>query len=81
MKDRRRIAKYQERGGGKTKIFKVVSFYLMEYESGDVADHDWEMEEALWLPFEEAMEKLAFKGEKEALEKASDIIHQKQEAS
>ena len=35
----RRVAKYQEAGGRKTKVFKVVAFYLMEYESGDVAKH------------------------------------------
>lgn len=74
VKSRRRVEKYQESGGRKTKVFKVVSFYLMEYESGDIADHDWEMEEAVWLPFEEAMEKLAFEGEKEALAKAHDTI-------
>jgi 8-oxo-dGTP pyrophosphatase MutT (NUDIX family) len=80
FKDKRRVKKYQESGGRKTKVFKVVSFYLMEYESGDVADHDWEMEEAVWLPYEEAMERLAFEGEREALAKARDTIPSKLEA-
>ena len=74
VKPRRRVAKYQEAGGGKIKVFKVVSFFLMEYESGDVKDHDWEMEEAVWLPYEEAMERLAFEGEREALRQAHDRI-------
>ncbi|OGY17969.1 MAG: hypothetical protein A2900_00725 [Candidatus Chisholmbacteria bacterium RIFCSPLOWO2_01_FULL_50_28] len=71
---RRRVARYQEDGGGKTRVFKVVSFYLMEYGSGDPDKHDWEMEEAEWLPYDEAVERLAFEGEREALMKANDRI-------
>ena len=67
---RRRVAKYQEGGGRKTKVFKVVSFYLMEYESGDPKDHDWEMEDAGWFAFDQAMKQLAFDGEREALRQA-----------
>jgi 8-oxo-dGTP pyrophosphatase MutT (NUDIX family) len=67
---RRRVAKYQEGGGKKTKVFKVVSFYLMEYESGDPKDHDWEMEDAGWFSFDQAMKQLAFDGEREALRQA-----------
>jgi 8-oxo-dGTP pyrophosphatase MutT (NUDIX family) len=80
-KRRRRVEKYQEEPsfakaseGKRMRVFKVVSFYLMEYESGDVADHDWEMEAAVWLPFEEAIGKLAFKGEREALRQAQDKL-------
>ena len=64
---RRRVANYQEAGGRKTKVFKMVSFYLMEYESGDPKDHDWEMEDAGWFAFDQAMKQLAFDGEREAL--------------
>jgi len=71
---RRRVAKYQEGGGKKSKVFKVVSFYLMEYESGDPKDHDWEMEEAEWFSFDQAMKRLAFEGERQALEIANDKI-------
>ena len=69
----RRVVKYQEAGGQKTKVFKVVSFYLMEYESGDPANHGWEMEEAEWLPFEDTIGRLAFEGEREALRLAQDM--------
>ena len=74
INQRRRVARYQESGGKKTRVFKVVSFYLMEYESGDSEDHDWEMEEAGWYTYKEAKEKLAFQGEKETLKKANDRI-------
>ena len=70
----RRVAKYQESGGGKTKVFKTVDFYLMEWVEGEPKDHDWEMEEAGWFSFEEAMGKLDFEGEKKALELARDKI-------
>ena len=47
------------------RVFKVVSFFLFRYRSGRVADHDHEVEEALWIPLEEAPERLAYGGEKE----------------
>jgi 8-oxo-dGTP pyrophosphatase MutT (NUDIX family) len=70
----RRVAKYQEQGGEKTKIFKTVSFYLAEFVSGDPQKHGWEMEEAGWFEADEALKKMAFPGEKEALKKASKMI-------
>ena len=47
------------------RVFKVVSFYLLRYLSGRIADHDHEVEEALWIPLEEAPERLAYGGERE----------------
>ena len=81
-KPMRRVKAYQEspelnKSRKKMRVLKTVSFYLMKYESGDPKDHDWEMSEAGWFSFEDAMEKLAFIGEKEALQKANDIILEK----
>jgi 8-oxo-dGTP pyrophosphatase MutT (NUDIX family) len=56
------------RGGKRVK--KVVAFYLFRYSSGNVADHDHEVEEALWIPLDEAPERLAYKGEREMAEAA-----------
>ncbi len=56
------------------KIFKMVNYFLMEYVSGDIANHDFEMEEVGWLEFEEAKEKLNFHGAKKVLEKARDLL-------
>jgi 8-oxo-dGTP pyrophosphatase MutT (NUDIX family) len=50
--------------GGK-RVRKVVAFFLFRYSSGSVEDHDHEVEEALWIPLEEAPERLAYKGERE----------------
>jgi 8-oxo-dGTP pyrophosphatase MutT (NUDIX family) len=52
------------------RIFKVVTFYRFEYVSGDVADHDHEIEEASWMPLERAARELSFKGEREMAERA-----------
>jgi 8-oxo-dGTP pyrophosphatase MutT (NUDIX family) len=51
------------RGG--QRVMKNVAFFLFRYRSGSVADHDHEVEEALWIPLEEAPERLAYKGEQE----------------
>jgi 8-oxo-dGTP pyrophosphatase MutT (NUDIX family) len=47
------------------RVTKVVSFFLFRYRSGSVADHDHEVEEALWIPLDEAPGRLAYKGERE----------------
>lgn len=73
-KPSRRVSQYQEKGGAKTKVFKTVSFYLAQYLSGDPKNHGWEMEEAGWFSYQEVLQKLAFKGEKEALQKAKKVI-------
>jgi 8-oxo-dGTP pyrophosphatase MutT (NUDIX family) len=55
--------------GGK-RVAKVVSFFLFRYRSGSVADHDHEVEEALWIPLAEAPARLAYEGEREMAESA-----------
>jgi 8-oxo-dGTP pyrophosphatase MutT (NUDIX family) len=52
------------------RVMKIVAFFLFRYRSGDVADHDHEVEEALWIPLEEAPERLAYEGERQMAESA-----------
>ncbi len=52
------------------KIFKVVTYFLMKYVSGDPKDHDWEVSEANWYTPEEALKQLSFSQDKELLKKA-----------
>jgi 8-oxo-dGTP pyrophosphatase MutT (NUDIX family) len=52
------------------RVLKVVSFFLFRYRSSRLEDHDHEVEEALWIPLEEAAERLAYKSEKEIAETA-----------
>lgn len=51
-------------------VDKVVRFYLFEYRDGDVADHDHEIEDARWMPLEEAAEALTYAGEREMVLRA-----------
>lgn len=60
--------------GKPVRFHKFVHFYLMEYRSGDVANHDHEIEEARWVSIDEALELLEFKSEREVVEKARDMI-------
>ncbi len=57
-----------------TRCKKTVHFYLMEYEKGDLKDHDWEVEEALWLPIDEAIKKARYRTDKEILKKAKEVL-------
>jgi 8-oxo-dGTP pyrophosphatase MutT (NUDIX family) len=47
------------------RVLKIVSFFLFRYRSGRLEDHDDEVEEALWIPLEEAPARLAYRGEKD----------------
>lgn len=63
---------YQATDAGKrVRYHKFVHFFLMEYVSGDVADHDHEVNEAQWLEMGKAIEVIAFKSERAVLEKAA----------
>jgi 8-oxo-dGTP pyrophosphatase MutT (NUDIX family) len=60
------------------RVLKVVSFFLFRYRSGRLEDHDHEVEEALWIPLEEAPDRLAYRSEKEIAETAlSHVAHGK----
>ena len=62
------ISYWYARGGERVK--KIVSFFLFRYRSGDLSDHDHEVEEALWIPLDEAPGRLAYKGGREVAESA-----------
>jgi 8-oxo-dGTP pyrophosphatase MutT (NUDIX family) len=51
-------------------IFKIVTFYLMEYKSGDPSGHDYEVADAKWFEISEAEKLLVYKADKELLAKA-----------
>jgi 8-oxo-dGTP pyrophosphatase MutT (NUDIX family) len=51
-------------------VSKRVAFFLFEYSSGDVADHDHEIEEAYWLPLERAARELTYEGEQQMVRRA-----------
>ena len=60
------------------RIFKVVSFYLFRYRRGRLGDiapeQRIEVDEARWLPLEEAPRLLAYRGEREMAENALAFV-------
>jgi 8-oxo-dGTP pyrophosphatase MutT (NUDIX family) len=73
----RRVLKYQEEGGDGILVNKTVTFFLMEYVSGNPANHGWEMEDAGWFSHDDALAQMSFEGEKKALNIAFDILTSK----
>jgi 8-oxo-dGTP pyrophosphatase MutT (NUDIX family) len=64
---------YTYRRGGR-RIDKTVHFYLCEFEAGDTADHDHEVDDARWMPLLEARRRLSYPGEREMIERALSIL-------
>ena len=62
--------------GKPIRYHKFVHFYLLAYKSGNVADHDQEVEESRWVSFDEAMEMLDFKSERDVVEKARNMVRE-----
>lgn len=58
------------------KCRKTVHFYLMEYVSGSTSQHDSEVDDAVWLPIETALERISFSGDRVILEKAKARLHE-----
>ncbi len=58
---------YERRGRRRN---KRVAFYLFEYRSGSLEDHDHEIEDARWMPLEEAVRELTYPGEREIVRRA-----------
>ena len=52
------------------RIAKVVSFFLLEYLSGEVSDHDREVQDARWLALDRATRELTYKGERDMASRA-----------
>ena len=63
---------------GGERIFKVVSFFLLRYSGGRLGDLPpetaHEVDEARWLPLEEAPKLLAYGGEREMAQRALDSL-------
>jgi 8-oxo-dGTP pyrophosphatase MutT (NUDIX family) len=64
---------YTYRRGGRP-IDKTVHFYLCEYEDGDTADHDHEVEDARWMPLADARRRLTYPGERAMIARALSIL-------
>lgn len=69
---------YVRSWGDNERVFKIVSFYLLRYESGTIGEISEEMrvevKQALWIPLKEAARKLAYRGEKDMVSKAQEYL-------
>src|SRR5579872_1153677 len=69
---------YVRSWGDGEKVFKIVSFYLLRYESGRIDnltdDMRIEVARARWVRLEDAPKLLAYRGEKQMARKALDYI-------
>ena len=69
---------YVRSWGDKERVFKIVSFYLFRYESGQIDEIAPEMRievnRARWIALEGATEKLAYRGEKDMVRRAQTYL-------
>lgn len=56
------------------KIKKTVYYFIMKYMGGDITKHDLEMSAVEWLPENEVLERLTYKGDKDAYREALPLI-------
>ena len=60
--------------GERVRFHKLVHFFLLRYLSGDPGDHDWEVNEARWVPIDTAMTQLTFENERHVMTRAREMI-------
>jgi 8-oxo-dGTP pyrophosphatase MutT (NUDIX family) len=62
------------------RVFKIVSFYLLRYEAGNIDEISEamriEVKRALWIPLQGAASRLAYRGEKDMLRKAEKYVEE-----
>ena len=70
---------YVRKWAGNEKVFKIVSFFLTRYQSGQIDDITdamrHEVRRAYWIPLEEAAAKLSYNGERTMAEKALEYVN------
>jgi 8-oxo-dGTP pyrophosphatase MutT (NUDIX family) len=70
---------YVRSWGNRGRVFKVVSFYLLRYHSGQIddirPDMRIEVQRALWIPLDQAVQKLAYQGERKMVERAQEYLN------
>ncbi|CAN5395887.1 NUDIX hydrolase [soil metagenome] len=58
----------------RVRFHKFVHFFLFNYGSGDVTQHDHEVNEACWMTFAEARQLLTFASERRVVAQAQTLI-------
>lgn len=57
------------------KVKKTVYYYVCEFIGGDIAKHDFEMENVEWIDSKKVLEKLTYEADKKVFKNALPIIH------
>ena len=69
---------YVRNWGDRARVFKIVSFYLLLYRSGRLGNIAPEMrievQNAYWLPLEDAPNTLSYLGEREVVQRALQYL-------
>lgn len=69
---------YSRKWAGQEKIFKVVTFYLMKYQSGRIGritpEMQHEVRHAYWMPLKHAASRLSYQGERQMARKALEYV-------
>jgi len=52
------------------RIHKVVHYFLCAFVAGSTADHDHEVDDARWIPLDEALTALTYPGERRLIARA-----------
>lgn len=69
---------YVRTWGDQQRVFKIVSFYLLRYVSGEIDEISSEMrievKRAMWMPLDEAARKLSYKGERDMVRLAQEYL-------
>jgi len=56
------------------RVMKFITFFVMEYVADAPEGVGWETAEVTWVLADEAMKMLVYKGERELLRKAEDVL-------
>lgn len=75
---------YVRTWGDNQRVFKIVSFYLLRYQAGQIDDVSpgmrIEVKRAQWIPLEEAGRKLSYRGERDVVKRALEHLQSHGEA-
>lgn len=58
----------------RVRIFKTVHFFLCRHTGGSTDDHDQEVDQAAWVPIDEALSRMTYKGERDMVKKAKEVL-------
>jgi 8-oxo-dGTP pyrophosphatase MutT (NUDIX family) len=57
-----------------TRVFKIVTFYLLKFTEGDPSQHDQEVDRVEWFPIDTAITSASYPQEQAILRKAKELI-------